>query len=64
MVTEEKKKQIPKRLFASCPVCGNIIIQAEYIKNALIKCERCHNMITVEIEGNKIITLAPMVKQL
>ena len=62
MNTEEKRKQIPKRLFASCPVCGNVIIQAEQVKNAVIKCERCHNMITVEIEGNKIITLAPTAK--
>lgn len=62
MGVEEKKKQIPKRLFASCPVCGNVIIQAEHVKNAVIKCERCHNMITVEIEGNKIITLAPTEK--
>lgn len=60
----EKRKPIPNRLFVSCPVCGTILLQAEGAKNAFIKCQRCHNMITVEVERNKVITLAPTDKSL
>lgn len=56
---EEKKKTIPKRLYVSCPVCGNVILQAEGAKNAITKCEKCHNLITLEADKNKVVTIAP-----
>ncbi len=63
METQDKKrKQVPKRLYVSCPVCGSVIMQAESAKNVIMKCEKCRNMITVEVEGNKVITLAPTEK--
>ena len=59
---EEKKKPIPKRLYVSCPVCGNVIMQAEAVKNAILKCDNCRQRITVEVDGNKVVTLAPTEK--
>lgn len=56
---EEKRKPIPKRLFVSCPACGTIIMQAEGAKNIVSKCHKCHNMITIEVEGKKVVTIAP-----
>lgn len=59
METEEKeKKPIPKRLYVSCPACGAILMQVEAAYNILIKCPKCKNMITIDIERNKVITLA------
>jgi len=57
---EEKKKTIPKRLYVSCPVCGSTLMQSESTRNTITKCEKCHNLITVEVERNKVITLAPI----
>ena len=61
---EEKKKAIPKRLYVSCPVCASLLMQAEGAKNAYMKCPKCHNMITVEVEHNKVLTIAPIDKSL
>ena len=57
---EEKKKPIPTRLYVSCPVCATLLMQSARTENTKIKCPKCRNMITVEVERNKVITLAPI----
>ncbi len=52
---DEKRKPIPTRTFACCPVCSKTLIQAELVKNAVIKCEGCKNHIFIEIENGKAI---------
>lgn len=63
-IQEETIKSIPKRLFVSCPVCANLLMQAEGAKNAYIKCPKCRNMITIEVERNRVVTVAPTEKSL
>lgn len=40
--------------YACCPICSKTLIQAETIKNGIIKCENCHKRIAVEISNGKI----------
>lgn len=53
-------KQVIKTLYyACCPICSKTLIQAETIKNGIIKCENCHKRIAVEISNGKI-TAVPL----
>lgn len=39
-VEEKVRKPIPKRLYVSCPACGDILMRAEGAYNILIKCSK------------------------
>ena len=49
---KEMKDKI--KLYASCPICSTILIHAEKVINATIKCGSCHQRIMVEIDDNKV----------
>lgn len=47
------------KMYVCCPICSKTLIQAETIKNGIIKCESCHKRIIVEIDKGKI-TAVPL----
>lgn len=49
-----KRDEIPKKLCVSCPICSTLLIRAERIKNTVIKCGKCHNLILIEIENGRV----------
>lgn len=49
------------KMYVCCPICSKTLIQAETIKNGIIKCESCHKRIIVEIDKGKI-TAVPLEK--
>ena len=49
-----KTKPVPTRRYASCPLCSATLVQAEMIVNAVIKCETCHQLIRVDIDGGQV----------
>lgn len=42
------------KLYACCPICSTILIHAEKVINATIKCGSCHQRIIVEINERKV----------
>lgn len=55
-MTDEKIKQreIPIRMYVSCPICSTTLLQGELVKNTIVKCEGCHQRILVEVNKGKI----------
>ncbi len=47
------------KMYVCCPICSKTLIQAETIKNGIIKCESCHKRIIVEIDKGKV-TVVPL----
>lgn len=54
----DKKKIIPTRVYICCPVCAKKLIQAELVKNAVMKCDTCRNYIFIEVENGRITAKA------
>ena len=53
METQEKKKINKERSYVCCPICSTLLIQGEFAKNCVVRCENCHQRIIVEIEDGK-----------
>lgn len=47
------------KMYVCCPICSKTLIQAETIKNGIIKCESCHKRIIGEVDKGKI-TVVPL----
>lgn len=54
IMTEKNESKKYKRLYVCCPVCGKILIQAEQIKDAIMKCFFCHHYICIELENDRV----------
>lgn len=50
-------KEIPERMYATCPICSTILIQAKTLIDGTIKCEKCHQRIKVSIISGKVTTV-------
>ena len=54
-MTEDKKikknRELPIRFYVSCPICSSVLLQGEYVKNTIVKCEGCKQRIIVNIEN-------------
>lgn len=59
-MTEDKNGT--NRLYINCPICGAILLQAQIVKDGIIKCERCHKRSWIEIQ-NERITAIPLSKK-
>ena len=42
------------KLYACCPICSTILIHAEKVINATVKCGSCHQRVIVEILNHKV----------
>lgn len=40
--------------YASCPICSTTLLQAETVINCIVKCEQCHQRISVDIVNGKV----------
>lgn len=49
----EEKNRNQNRVYVSCPYCSKTLLQGEFVKNTIVKCETCHQRIIVEIENGK-----------
>lgn len=56
--TKETYKDPIVKVYACCPLCSATLLQAEFVKNGVTKCENCHQGICVDIE-NGIVHVAP-----
>ena len=56
--TKETYKDPIVKVYACCPLCSATLLQAEFVKNGVTKCENCHQRICVDIE-NGIVHVAP-----
>lgn len=45
------------RLYINCPICGAILLQAQIVKDGIIKCERCHKRSWIEIHEGKVTAI-------
>ncbi len=44
------------RKFACCPNCSMVLIQAEAMKNAVIRCPNCKRKVFIEINNGRVVT--------
>ena len=49
--TKETHKDPIVKVYACCPLCSATLLQAEFVKNGVTKCENCHQRICVDIEN-------------
>ena len=54
ILNTETKDKIIVKVYACCPICSTILIYAEKVINATIKCGSCHQRIMVEIDDCKV----------
>ena len=48
----KEQKAVKSRTYACCPICSKTLVQADYIRNGIIKCENCHRRVYVDISDN------------
>ena len=58
-----EKKDLSKRLYVSCPICSTMLMQAHIIDDGIIKCERCHKKIWIEIKDGKVTSIPLSLKK-
>ena len=51
----KEPKAVKSRTYACCPICSKTLIQADYIKNGIIKCDNCRGRVYVDISDNGVI---------
>lgn len=51
-----KKNAKPERVYACCPNCAKPLLQAKGIESAIIRCEKCHKKVLIDIINGKAIT--------
>lgn len=50
----KEPKAVKSRVYACCPICSKTLVQADYIRNGIIKCENCRR-VYVDISDNGVI---------
>ena len=45
----KEPKAVKSRTYACCPICSKTLIQADYIKNGIIKCDYSPRRVYVDI---------------
>lgn len=43
----KEPKAVKNRTYACCPICSKTLVQADYIRNGIIKCENCRRRVYV-----------------
>ena len=51
----KEPKAVKNRTYACCPICSKTLVQADYIRNGIIKCENCRRRVYVDISDNGVI---------
>ena len=58
-MSEKREITAETKMYACCPICSTVLIYAERVTNATIKCPKCNQRITLQIEKGKV-TVIPM----
>ncbi len=56
-MVQEKKKSIPAKRYVCCPMCGRDILQGELAVKVIIRCDKCHLRVLIEILDGKTTTI-------
>ncbi len=58
-MSDKREITVETKMYACCPICSTLLIYAERVINATIKCSKCNQRISLQIDKGKV-TLVPL----